>query len=394
MPRSKTGLFAAFVVGALVVSGPQIAIAAFDAVNSDKVDGKHAVGAGATVAGRAGKLVATNANGRLPSNIIVKAPDANLLDGVNSTAFQRRVTGSCPAGTAVTAVGADGSLACAPDNVDGGDAETLDGLSSAAFADTLGATVVAVRGDGTAGENGTALRNALAAITDATAQRPYLLQLAPGTYDLGTASFLMKDHVSIAGAGRTATDLTSARAGSNAVGALNLANGAELSHLTVTISHSTASATGVASGAGVTARVSDVRVNYLAPGIALLAMGAAANVDVVDSHFRVESATTSLSTGPFAYNNAKLTLRGSSVVLQSPSSANEGALAAQAGATLEMFDGSITSTGRVARLYSGAVATIRMANTRLDGTTTGIGSGTVTCFNTFDEAFTAATCSS
>jgi hypothetical protein len=58
--------------------------------NADKVDGKHAVGAGATVNSRKGKLVATKVgNGRLPNNIIVKAPDANKLDGLNSTAFAR-----------------------------------------------------------------------------------------------------------------------------------------------------------------------------------------------------------------------------------------------------------------------------------------------------------------
>lgn len=56
--------------------------------DSDKVDGKHAVSAGATVDTRKGKLVATNTTtGRLPNNIIAKAPDADLLDGLDSSAF-------------------------------------------------------------------------------------------------------------------------------------------------------------------------------------------------------------------------------------------------------------------------------------------------------------------
>ena len=46
-------------------------------IAADTVDGKHAVGAGSTVAKRAGKLVATNAQGHLPSNIIKKAVDAD-----------------------------------------------------------------------------------------------------------------------------------------------------------------------------------------------------------------------------------------------------------------------------------------------------------------------------
>lgn len=59
--------------------------------NADKVDGKHAVGSGASVNNRKGKLVATNRNtGRLPNNIIKKAGDANLFDGINSDFFWQK----------------------------------------------------------------------------------------------------------------------------------------------------------------------------------------------------------------------------------------------------------------------------------------------------------------
>lgn len=85
--RQQAVIVTAVVVGAVVAFGPGVAQAAYDAVNADKVDGKHAVGAGSTVTGRAGKLVATDANGRLPNNIIAKAPDADLLDGLDSGAF-------------------------------------------------------------------------------------------------------------------------------------------------------------------------------------------------------------------------------------------------------------------------------------------------------------------
>lgn len=49
--------------------------------NADKVDGRHAVGAGASVANRRGKLVATNKNGVLPNNIIARAPNSARLGG-------------------------------------------------------------------------------------------------------------------------------------------------------------------------------------------------------------------------------------------------------------------------------------------------------------------------
>ena len=79
-------ILVAMVTAAVTAGAPAIA-AAFDALNADKVDGKHAVGAGASVTKRKGKLVATNKQGRLPNNIIKKAPDANKLDGKDSTAF-------------------------------------------------------------------------------------------------------------------------------------------------------------------------------------------------------------------------------------------------------------------------------------------------------------------
>jgi hypothetical protein len=61
----------AVIVSGIFVAGPTVAQAAYDAVNADKVDGKHAVGAGSTVANRKGKLVATSpTTGRLPNNII------------------------------------------------------------------------------------------------------------------------------------------------------------------------------------------------------------------------------------------------------------------------------------------------------------------------------------
>ena len=77
------------VVAASVVAGPSAAAAAYVA-NADKVDGKHAVGSGASVAKRKGELVATNPiTGLLPNNIIAKALDSGTLDGLDSTAFLR-----------------------------------------------------------------------------------------------------------------------------------------------------------------------------------------------------------------------------------------------------------------------------------------------------------------
>ena len=77
----------AAVVSTLFAGGPSLARAAADAVNADKVDGKHAVAARASVRKRAGKLVATNRAGLLPNNIIKRAPDAAKLDGLTATHY-------------------------------------------------------------------------------------------------------------------------------------------------------------------------------------------------------------------------------------------------------------------------------------------------------------------
>jgi hypothetical protein len=91
--HGKTVLVAAVVAAltaALTTTGPAVAHGvrhAWFAHNADKVDGKHAVAASTSIANRRGKLVATNASGLLPNNIISKAADANALDGLDSTDF-------------------------------------------------------------------------------------------------------------------------------------------------------------------------------------------------------------------------------------------------------------------------------------------------------------------
>ena len=85
LSRDLRSAAVALVVSVLVLAAPSVAA---KITNADTVDGKHAVGAGASVKKRAGKLVATNKQGRLPNSIIAKAPDANRLDGLDSTALR------------------------------------------------------------------------------------------------------------------------------------------------------------------------------------------------------------------------------------------------------------------------------------------------------------------
>jgi hypothetical protein len=88
--------------------GHGLAVPAVSAVvrvtNADKVDGRHAVGSGATQTERARKLVATSKSGKLPNGIIAKAPNANRLDGLDSTYLMR---GAGPGRSIVNGPGGD-----------------------------------------------------------------------------------------------------------------------------------------------------------------------------------------------------------------------------------------------------------------------------------------------
>lgn len=110
--------------------GPALAAAVF-ANNSDKVDGKHAVGYGATVDDRKGKLVATNGTtGLLPNNIIAKAPDADTLDGVDSSGFLL-IDGMASNADKLDGMDSTDFLSATGK---ASDADKLDGIDSTAFA--------------------------------------------------------------------------------------------------------------------------------------------------------------------------------------------------------------------------------------------------------------------
>ena len=64
-------------------------------------------------------------------------------------------------------------------------------------------TVSPVPGNNTA--SGTNLLNALAGIVDASVNKPYVLKLEPGTYDIGSTALVMKPYVDIEGSGQQST---------------------------------------------------------------------------------------------------------------------------------------------------------------------------------------------
>ncbi len=144
-------------------------------LNADKVDGREASSFADGVDG-----VATN---------------AQQLDGRDSTDF------------ANTSHDHDGAFYASGTKVR--DSDLLDGSNSTDFAPAYERTVL-VSPVGTATQNGSALKNALGSITDATQTNPYLLKIEPGVYDLGAApGLVMKSWVDVEGSGEGVTTLRS-----------------------------------------------------------------------------------------------------------------------------------------------------------------------------------------
>ena len=72
---------------------------------------------------------------------------------------------------------------------------------------------------------------AMDSITDASVNKPYLLIIAPGEYNLGASQLVMKPYVEVAGSGRVATRLIGARGSATTDGSAAMVTGASNSSL-------------------------------------------------------------------------------------------------------------------------------------------------------------------
>lgn len=77
-------------------------------------------------------------------------------------------------------------------------------------AGSLQKRTIVVSAEGTPEENGIALLQAVAGITDASANAPVAIELDAGTYDLGTQQLALPSHTALTGKGQSATLITSA----------------------------------------------------------------------------------------------------------------------------------------------------------------------------------------
>ncbi|HVF04637.1 MAG TPA: hypothetical protein VNA20_07355 [Frankiaceae bacterium] len=310
------------------------------------------------------------------------------ITGSTISAQQSRTAANaftCPAGQALRVVGADGAPTCvAVPAYTAGPGLTLNGST---FSSSYGPTVIPIRADGTPAQNGTALRNAMTAVTGATEQTPYVLALAPGTYDLGAGSSLaaltMKPYVSVVGAGRGFTTITGGVV-SQSGGLVNLGNNTTLSGVTVrnAVPTGVSWATAIMSNGANTARLLDVHGYASQDGgetYGLLAF-AGSNISVENSQFTVVNPTAT-GTGIYSVTNATVRARNVEV---SHGAVSGWALRVSNASRIEFADG--YANGAVHRATPDSV--VHLMHSKVDGAVT----GGVQCFGTFTSAMAAATC--
>lgn len=103
--RLAVGVVLGLVLGLSTVGGVAVAKAAYDAANAHKVDGRHAVGAKAGAAKRAGKLVATNGKGKFPVGAIPR--QTVLATDFGESAITTTTSASTPLSGASTTITLD-----------------------------------------------------------------------------------------------------------------------------------------------------------------------------------------------------------------------------------------------------------------------------------------------
>jgi hypothetical protein len=238
---------------------------------------------------------------------------------------------------------------------------------------------VRVRGDRARAENGAALRAALASITDASQAKPYVLQLAPGVYELGGTPLAMKPDVSIAGAGADATRIAG-DVGHNSLGValiqgatrtvlrdLTIVNRGDVNarlHATLTLFDATM-------------RIEDAVLEAHAAnddGIALVM--SLASVEVRDS--RLESDSAGVGRAATALAGSRLWIRGSELVARGAWA--YGLSVHDAGTSAIVENSALVSSGEAVWANAGQA---QVGASRI----VGAAGGNVTCVGSYDGRF-------
>jgi hypothetical protein len=250
--------------------------------------------------------------------------------------------------------------------------------------DLAGATHVRVRGDRAPAENGEALRAALASITDASAARPYVIQLAPGVYELGGTTLAMKPDVSITGAGAAATHITGDQGHMRTEEALVL--GADRTVLRDVMVANRGQVPAdfqnvmvVSGGATMRIEAAVLAAHPTARGFALAA-GVGSSVDVRDSRLEVDG--QDIAVAAVVASGADVRIRGTELVARSARPTFTVGLSLDgAGSTAAVENSAVVSSNVAVSAVGGSGATVGAS--RLEGRSV----GSATCAASYNGSF-------
>lgn len=216
---------------------------------------------------------------------------------------------------------------------------------------------------------------ALNAISDASADNPYLVKIMPGIYDLGLATLVMKEYVDIEGSGETTTRL---RGSGGSAGVVAGASRAELRNLTVEAGGVDGEVVGIFNG-NASPRLSHlaVEVHGEKSSFGIYNMMAAPRLSDV-----IVSVTGSDTT--FGIFN----LHSSPEIRNATVTAGNGIYTASSGTVL--LEGSAI-TGSILTIYNDSGTTTRIANTRLAGGRIA-NNGLLSCAGVYDDTFLPVSC--
>lgn len=227
--------------------------------------------------------------------------------------------------------------------------------------------------------SGARLLAAVAAASDSSAERPYLIKIEPGIYDLGFSTLQMRSYVDIEGSGQGVTIIRGERQTDDVTGLVNAASNTELRQLSIEVTEgSGAFAVGISNN-NASPRITDVtirtdgatsygivsrsgagprieRVTISATGATVFAAGVAhfdgGTPTIVDSTLRGETTGTGGAAGLYIVGSPAMTVQGGRL---------EGA-----GAGADFDERSVTA------IRASGAATVRVYDSRLKAGNLGI----------------------
>jgi hypothetical protein len=257
---------------------------------------------------------------------------------------------------------------------------------------------------GTPAQNGNDLISAVTSIHDSGPKTPYLVQLGPGTYDLGDTGVFLPENVELAGAGPGVTTVTATNAdtavgtnGDNEIRDLEIdGHGAASRALTViraasvydtTISSSGGDDAVFIGGAGsFVMRDSTVHATSGTDQIAAIANGSGNTATLLnDVVTATASSAPATATGVLAFDNgSSVVIRGSTI--RATGSVSRGLVTASAsGITADAS--SISGNTASARNNGASSSAIDIGASMVSGPTELPGFGTITCVASYGPAY-------